>query len=298
MDQPTKIKSILFLILCASCWGPSYLFIKLAVGQISPLTLVFLRVAIAFLILLLFCLWQKENVWKWKQYWKHFIVLGITLHALPFYLVNYGELFISSSLTGILNSFTLIFTAIFAHFFGPHVPLTKNKLIGILLGLVGLTVIYLPLVLQKGVEDEFGALLIILACLSYGIGTVYARTYLKKIPSRVVLTAQLGMATAILLPLIIFWDRPYTLPFPSAQAIFAAIFLGAVGTAAGFACYYKVIQLAGATYASFAVLLIPVIAMALGFFVLHEQLTWNLYLGTFFILAGLLTMNPPFKRKM
>jgi len=298
MEKVLRAKSLSLLVLCALCWGPSYLFIKIALPGIPPLSLVFLRVGIAALILYLLCRFQKNPIFNWRDRWKQYTVLGITLNALPFSLICYGELYISSSLAGILNSLTLISTSILAHFFGIREPFTKNKIIGILSGVIGLGIIYLPLVLQEGIKSGIGALMIIFACLSYGIGTVYARTHLQKSAGIIVLTAQLSIAAAILFPLALVIERPYMLAFPSYQSVIGAIGLGVLGTAAGFFFYYKAIQLAGATYASFSVLLVPIIAMILGSLILHEQLTWNLYLGTFFILAGILAVNPVFNKKL
>jgi len=297
VDYPLKAKSLFLIFLCALCWGPSYLFIKVAIQDIPPLTLVLTRVVIAWVILYTICLIQKRTSFDWKNQWRHFAVLGISLNVLPFFLISFGELYISSSLAGFLNSFTLIFTAILSHFFGSHDPFTKNKLFGVILGIFGLGVIYLPLVFQEGVKNNVGALLIILACLSYATGTVYARSHLqKKIPGIVVLTAQLGIAALVLIPLSLFIDRPFTLAFPSYPALGGAIGLGVIGTAIGFLFYYKVIQLAGATYASFSVLLVPMLAMFLGAVFLGEVLTWNLYAGTLLILMGVLAVNPVFNK--
>jgi drug/metabolite transporter (DMT)-like permease len=298
VDKKLKAKSLSLIFLCALCWGPSYLFIKLGITDIPPLTLVFLRLAIASAILYVLCRIQKLPIFEWKYPWRQFVFLGVMLNALPFFLISFGELYITSSLAGILNSLTLIFTAIFSHFFGSQERLTKNKIFGIILGLAGLGVIYLPLVLQEGVRSNIGALLVILACLFYGIGTVYARARLKKnIPSLIVLTAQLGVATLILIPFSLLIDHPFALPFPSYQAIIGALGLGVIGTAAGFFFYYKAIQFAGATYASFSVLMVPILAMGFGSFFLDENLTWNLYIGTLLILVGVVAVNPVFNKE-
>ncbi len=297
MERKLKAKSLLLIFLCALCWGPSYLFIKLGITDIPPITLVFLRVGIACAICYVLCWFQKLPVFAWNYPWKQFVFLGLMMNAFPFLLIAFGEVYITSALAGILNSCTLIFTAIFSHFFGAREPLTKNKVFGITLGLVGLGVIYLPLLLQEGIRSNMGALFILLACLCYGIGTVYARVRLQKnIPSLVILTAQLGAASFLLIPFSLLIDHPFTLPFPSYQAIIGALGLGVIGTAAGFFCYYKAIQFAGATYASFSVLLVPILAMGFGAFFLDEQLTWNLYVGTFFILVGVLAVNPVFNK--
>ncbi len=297
MEKTLKIKGLVLIFLCALCWGPCYLFIKLAVAEIPPLTVAFGRVAIAALILYPICRMQGQTLRKWKHLWKEFAVMGITLNALPFFLVSRGELFITSSLTGVLNSMTLIFTAIIAHYFGRHDPLTKNKIVGILLGIVGLAIIYVPILIHQSMNSQLGAAMVIVACLSYGVGTVFARTHLTTVPGTVALTFQLIIASLVLAPFSLFFDHPFQLTDLSQTAILGMLALGVIGTAAGFYFYFRAIQLAGPTYASFAALLLPIIAMICGAVFLDEQLTWNLYLGTLFILVGVFTINPALARK-
>lgn len=297
MERALKIKGVVLLLLCSLSWGPAYLFIKIAVPEIPPITLVFLRVGIAWAILYPVCLIQTRRSFDWMRYWKQYLILAVTLNALPFCLVSFGELYISSALAGILYTFLLIFTAILGHFFGSHDPLTKNKIIGISLGIAGLVTIYLPLVYQESMSNGIGAFFVIVACLSSAIGTVYIRTHLQNMPGMILLTAQLGVSALILLPLSVLMDRPYALPFPSFQSMIGVLGLSVVCTVAAYLLYYKTIQFAGSTYASFSVLLIPIFAMIFGSWILHEQLTWNLYVGTPLILSGVLAVNPVFNKK-
>src|SRR5262249_55401641 len=116
MERILKIKSIFFLFLCSLCFGPSYFFIKVAVPEIPPITLALARAGIAACIFGLLCYLKKENMGLWKYLWKQFLVIGLLMSVFPFYLLSYGEIYISSSLAAILFSLVLIFTAILAHF--------------------------------------------------------------------------------------------------------------------------------------------------------------------------------------
>ena len=165
------------------------------------------------------------------------------------------------------------------------------------MGVAGLGVIYLPILFREGIKDDFGVILMLLACLSYAVGTIYARSHMQKnVPPIVVLTAQLAMAALVLIPFSLFIDQPLSLPFPSSSSIMGAVGLGVIGTAGGFFFYYKAIHLAGATYASLSVLVVPILAMILGSVFLSEHLTWNLYAGTLLILTGVAAVNPAFKK--
>lgn len=286
-----KGKSLLLLVLTALCWGSSFLFIKIAIKEIPPITLLFLTLVCGSIFLYLICRFQNQKIWEWRRFWRHFSVMGMTLNVIPFFLTNTGELYIPSSLAGILNSLTLIFTAILAHYFGFHDRLTKNKIIGIIIGLIGLGIIYIPLLVHENIKNALGALFIIGACLSYGIGNIYAEKHLHKFPDIVALSSQFIIAAIIVLPFSLGIDHPFHLPFPSYKAILGVLGLGVIGTAAGFFFYFKQIQLTGATYASLALLLVPLVAMSLGALFLHERLQWNLYLGMVFIMAGILAIK-------
>jgi drug/metabolite transporter (DMT)-like permease len=293
-----KAKCLILLVICTLCWGGSYFFIKIAVSEIPPLTLACLRAIVACVVLFGVCLMQRQVFFDWKRLWRNYVILGVTLNALPWLLVNLSELYISSSLAGILSSLILIFTAILSHYFGTHDPFTKNKLLGVVFGIVGFATIYLPMILKEGVGNGIGILFMILSCLVFGIGTVYARTHLQKnVSVNATLTAQLGMAAILLLPVALFIDGPSAILIHSYQALGSVICLGVIVTALGFLLFYKLIQLAGATYASFATLLIPLPAMFLGVYFLNEVLAWNIYIGTFLILTGVLFVNPAFNNK-
>jgi drug/metabolite transporter (DMT)-like permease len=139
---------------------------------------------------------------------------------------------------------------------------------------------------------------VILACLSYATGTVYAKSHLRQnVPAISILVGQLAMGALVLVPFSLLIDHPFAHPMPSQTAICGALGLGILGTAAGFYFYYKAIHLAGATYASFSVLLVPILAMILGAYFLDEKLTWNLYAGTALILIGVAAINPVFNKK-
>ena len=298
MQASLKVKGFLLIFLTALCWGPNFLFIKVAVAEIPPTTLVFLRVGIGTAVLFSIALLNRIDLWKWNPLWKEFIVMAMTMNVIPYILISWGEQYISSALTGILNSLSVISVAVMAHYFGQYDRLTKNRIGGICSGVLGLVIIYLPILLHDRLGNILGALMMVGACLSYGVGTVYVRVHLKKMPVMAAITIQMVTATLILSVLALLIDRPFGLPIPSADAIYSVIALGAIGTGIGFIFYYKAIEMAGATYATLSVFLLAIFAMFYGAFFLQEQITWNQYLGAFFILLGLLAVNPAFDPSM
>lgn len=287
----TRIRNLLLLILLASCWGPSFLFIKFGLESFPPLTLVNLRILVAALILYVISRLNGLNLSAYRHHFFDFIIVAIFSCSLPFTLISMGELYIASSLAAIINSTVPIFTVIIAHFFIAEERLTVAKMFGILLGFFGVLIVFLPRAVLPTQSQAGGALLVFLSAVSYAIGMTYSRRFLKAVPFLVSATCQLVVASIILLPFTFFIDAPYLLPAPTLTSLGGVLGLAVFGTAIAFNTYYMLVQRASASYLSTATLLFPVIGIALGAIFLDEQLTWNACMGSGLILCGLAVAN-------
>lgn len=283
--------ALLWLFFLAFLWGPSFLFIKIAVAEIPPLTMVALRVGIAALVLNAVLKSKGLSLPKGWATWKHFAVMGLFAHALPFFLFNYGEMYIDSALASVLNGATPLFTMAFAHFFIAEERMTWGKLVGILIGFQGLFILVSPALFQGLQATAFGITLVTLAAASYAVAIVYSKKNIRGIKLVVAPAAQLTVATLYALPISLIFDQPWTLAMPSLAASASMIALGVMGTALAFVVYYHIIEKAGATYLSTVTYLVPVFGVALGVMVLDESLTWHSYLGCALILAGVMVAN-------
>src|SRR5580704_17209994 len=117
MNILKRLHIFALIIALSLCWGPSFLFIKLAVVEIQPLTLVACCLLIGGLILWGIITVSRYKLWPNRSHIFHFFMMGIFSSGLPFFLISLSEIYITSSLAGIINSTTPIFTAILAHFF-------------------------------------------------------------------------------------------------------------------------------------------------------------------------------------
>ncbi|MDA0713045.1 MAG: EamA family transporter, partial [bacterium] len=291
MDEKVQIKVFLLILLLACCWGPSFLFIKVAVEEIPPITIVTTRLLIGAILVYLFLRFKGLKIWPYRKQFHHCIIMAIFASALPFSLISFGELYISSSLAAILNGSTPIFTIILAHHFIPSEKMTIKKFAGILLGFSGIIFIFAPQLLDHDLSRELGAALLLASAFSYAIGMVYSRKNLQEIPPMSAACAQLIFAVILLFPLALIIDQPYLLPMPSTKAICSVVALGIIGTAIAFPVYYYIIKLAGASAVSTATLLFPIVGILLGVLVLQEKVFWNTYVGSLLIFSGLLITN-------
>lgn len=284
-----------WILLLAALWGPSFLFIKVAVVDIPPLTLVVGRVGIAAILLYFVLRLQGRNLPKLGRAWKHFAVMALFQNALPFALFNWGEQHIDSALAAILNGSTPLFTILLAHLFIEDDRLNLDKLLGVMVGFVGLLLLIGPSLFEGFQVTTWGLIGVTFASVSYGIAIVYSRLHLRGLPPLVAPTAQLSLATLYMLPLSLLIEQPYNLPVPSWAALGSLLALAVFGTALAFVIYYYVIERTSASNISMVTYLVPMFGVALGVMILNEQLGWNAYAGCAFILLGVMVVNGLFK---
>jgi drug/metabolite transporter (DMT)-like permease len=286
-----RLKNFLWLLFLAALWGPSFLFIKVGVAEIPPLTLVVGRVGLAGISLYLILRAQGRNLMPWGQIWVHLAVVALVQNALPFVLFSWGEQYIDSGLAAILNGTTPLFTLMLAHFFTHDDRLTPTKAVGTLIGFGGLLILIGPSLLGGVQATTWGLLAVTVASASYGVAIVYSRRHLRGLPSLVGPTTQLLLATLMMMPLALLFERPFELPIPSWPALSSLLALSVFGTALAFVVYYYLIERVSATYVSMVTYLVPIFGVILGVLILDERLGWNAYLGCALILLGVMIVN-------
>ncbi len=292
-----KNRNFFLLIVLALCWAPSFLFIKVAVEDFPPLTLVAIRLGLAAVFLYIVLRLNKRSLPTGWAFWKKFFIMGFFANSFPFVLFAVGEQFTQSGAASILNGTTPIFTVMFAHFILADERLTRNRVSGVLLGFVGILFLFLPELQAlmtgagfQGGAETFGLILFIVASISYGFAISYGRANLRGLPPLVGPAAQLICATAMSLPVALLVDQPFHLT-PSLAGLGSAVGLGILGTAFAYLVYYKLMETASAAFVSFVTYLLPPMGVLLGVLFLDELLTWNLLAGLVLIVIGAMTVN-------
>lgn len=286
-----NLKNMGLLVLLAALWGPSFLFIKVAVEQIPPLTLVLGRVTVGAAFLLIVLGLMRRRLPNDRALWRHFAVLALLQNALPWILLSWGEQYIDSALASILNGTTPLFTIIMAHFLVEGDRLNASKVLGVLLGFGGLVLLVLPSLAGGLQATTWGLLAVTGASALYGLAIIYGRRHVRGQPPLVVPAAQLGLASLFMLLPALIVDRPWTLPAPSPAAVAALAALGLMGTGLAFIVYYRLLETANPTYVSMVTYVIPIFGVILGVLVLGERLTWYTLAGFVLILLGVMVVN-------
>lgn len=289
-----KFKNLLLLIVLASLWGPSFLFIKIAVIEISPLQLAMLRIGLAAILINIFLLSKGQRLSTNLKFWKHVLIAGFFAHTLPFILINWGEQYIDSALASILNGLTPLSTVLLANFMVNDEKLTTQKIVGILFGFLGLVVLVLPNILSSVEATKMGIAAVTMGAVSYGIAIVYSKKHLKNTPSMHAPSAQLLGASVYLIPLSLIVESPSNLIHVSWQAMGSVVLLGVFGTAIAFVIYYKILERTSASYLSLVTYLMPIYGVILGVLFMNETISLEMIVGMVLILGGIMVVN--FKR--
>jgi drug/metabolite transporter (DMT)-like permease len=269
------------LVLLSALWGASFIYIRVAVPALGPFVLVELRVGLAAVVLVL-CAALLGRLPKLRRRWRQFALLGAVNVAIPFSLISAAEINLTASLAAILNSTTVMFTALVAAVWMGD-ALTTRKVVGVVLGIVGVAVLvgWDPVVMNWAVVLSVGAMLA--ASLAYALGSVYAkRTFVGSSPLAIAI-GQLTAAATLMLPLAAVSvpdERPSTI------VVLSVLGLALSSTAVAYMLYFRLIENVGPTSTSTVTLLVPLFGLLFGVVLLDEPVGLGTLAGLVLILSS------------
>lgn len=290
-------KGLFDIVLLAMLWGPSYLFIKIAVSDIAPLTVVVLRVFIGMLLLYSVLNFRKIRLWDNRNLWVHCFIIGVFANGIPWICFNYAIQTISTSLSALINGTTPVLTIILANIFLKDEQITWARGIGAIVGLIGFCVLFLPAVLSslQGTDigmDIQGILLSFIASCSYAVGMIYVRKNLPPVPPLVAPVMQLMSSLIYLIPLAFVFESPVAMiQSASLTSWLGVLGLAVFGTALAFMMFYRIIERQGATATSTVTYLLPILGTILGVVFLQETINMQFSIAAALILSGVLIIN-------
>ncbi len=256
------------------------------------LTFVALRVSIAGATLLCLSHSMGDRIPIKKNVIRAFLWMGLMNNVVPFCLFVWGQEYIASGLAAILNSIAPFAAIVLAHYFTPDEKATARRIIGVVIGFAGVV-----FVIGSGALDGLGTrVLAQLACVAGAFSYAYAGVYARCFESMGIapLTAATGQVTAsavLLVPLAVFFDRPWELPSPSLLTWAAILGSAILSTALGYILYFRILSAAGATNLLLVAFLVPVSAITLGAVLLGEKLQSHHYFGVALIAVGLAVID-------
>ena len=282
MPVMVRHRNLAMLIGLALIWGASFLFIKVAVRELTPATLIVGRLGLAALtlgLLVPFVVGTGETARQLHANWVWLVVVALVNTAIPFWLLSWGETRIDSGLASIIQASVPIFNALIAFIAFREVRVTGIRLLGVGVGFVGVA-------LLVGAQPEgkvLGALAVVGMAFCYGLGGLLSGRYLKPAQPIVVSFASTAVATLVWLPVGVAQAPAH---MPGWKTIGSVLALGIPGTALAYLLFFGLITGAGAAYASLVTYLIPPIALAYGAVFLGERFGAAAFGGLALILAG------------
>jgi drug/metabolite transporter (DMT)-like permease len=282
--------NLLLLLILGTIWGASYLFIKVVVAEVPVLTLVAGRLTLAAIAMWLILRTRGVLMPRSRRMWGRYAVLGLLGMAVPYSLISWGEQYISSGLASLLQATTPIFTVILAQFLTDDERVTVAKIIGVIIGFVGVGILMLPDLRQGLQANLLGQLAIVGSSLCYAGTAIYARSRLRGQLPLVSACGQLTMGMVLMLPVSLLIDRPFDLA-PSLPVLASWMVLTILGTVVAYVIYYTIIERSSATFVTMVTYIIPVNGLMLGALVLNEPLNVTVLGSLVLILSGVLLVR-------
>ena len=286
--------ALLFLV--GTLWGSQYIFIKTALEDLDPLDISFLRTALAAVLMVLVCfIFQRKTSTPItregaRSQWWLIAIIGIMETGLPALLIAYGQQEIESSVAAILLGTTPIFTVFFACFLLKQESPRVGLVLGVLVGFVGLVLLFGLRAQTETALDPISGGLILLAAVAFAVSIVLLNK-VKGIHPLPLSRDMLIWASLPLLPAWLIWGNPASLNITGPSGI-SIVFLATLGGGAVFLIYIQLIRISGPTFASLSNYLVPLVGIILGIGAGNEQLHLSDIIATVVILAGLAMTQP------
>lgn len=287
-----RFKEYLVLFALAALWGASFLFIKVAIADMTPLTLVAIRLIVGSLGLLLVVLFRPAMMKGWNTRLWAFFLVAIFNAVIPYLAISWGEEFITSGMAAILNATTPLVLVIVSQWWPNGERMTWARMGGVVIGFLGVALLVGPTAFATNGTSLYilGALLVLIGAASYAIGSLFARGMLSGLPLMQPAIGQTAMGAVILTPIaaIAFAVQPqHAIQTPPVLAIAAVLALALGGTTLAYICYYWLIQRVGPTRTLIVTYLLPCTALVYGALFLNEQVSINALGGLALVLVGI-----------
>jgi len=288
-------KNWTLVFLLGFLWGASFLFVEILLNYISPFMIVYLRVSLASLILILYLILSKIKFQFSFLLVFNFFIMGMLNNVFPFLLITYGQQTVSGGLASILNANTSFLTILLASLILKNEPLTKSRIIGVLIGVIGVIIV----VGYGNIYDLFdkgsGKFLILLSGLSYAFAAIFAKVRLQNTQPEVAATGMLTMSTLILSPFIFLFYGNEVSSLNIISMSYSLLFAVICSVLAYF-IYFKILLSTGAGNLLICTIIIPPSAILLNAILIGESITLNELIGLVIITFGLLILDGRLKK--
>jgi drug/metabolite transporter (DMT)-like permease len=282
--REAKTTDLLLLLLLGLIWGSSFFNIKIATYSYEPITLALVRVIFASIPLFILCKYKQIKIEAFSQNWKPYAIIGLCNITIPFILIAIGTSKINSYLAAMLMSTTPLSGSLLAHFFTKDEKMSFLKSTGILIGFLGVLIIFFDKVLVNE-SNYIYVLITILGSVFYSIGGILTLK-LKKKKNENVTTSTTLWSVIFLVPLAFFLESPLD-SNPTVQSTLSLLYLGVVATGVAWLIRFRILTINGLVFQTQVAYLIPIFGIFFGYFLMDEIITWRVFISLVIILLGI-----------
>jgi drug/metabolite transporter (DMT)-like permease len=275
-----------WLLLCC-IWGSTWLFIKLGLNDLPPLTFAGIRFVIAAIILFSLIAVRRVPLPRKRRDLMLLALTGVLSFSLNYGLVFWGEQYISSGLAALLQSTLPAFGLIIAHYYLPRERITLPRMLGVLLGVLGVGVIFSNQLQVSGPRALWGSAALVVSAFCAAYANVLVKTYGLNLQPSVLAAGQMVFG---LIPLLMIGIPLEGNPLKfhwTPIALISLLYLAIVGTVIAFLAYYWLMRNMDVTKTMLIALVTPVVAVVLGMLILKEEIHWRTLFGGAMIMSGI-----------
>ena len=244
------------LFFVGAIWGGAFIFIAVALDDFGPISIASWRVSLGAAVLLCIALAVRQRCPRATRDWRNIIIVGCLNSAVPFFLISWGQQFISSAESALLMAMGTFFALIVSHFTSQDERINKPRALGVTLGFVGVLVLVFWDISEAGLGELAGQLAVMVAGCSYATSSIVSRR-LTHLPMISTSAATMLSASIYMIPLAFLLEDP--LPVGVAgMSLVALAYLGVVATALAMTLRFFIIRANGAVFMSLVGYLVPV----------------------------------------
>jgi len=284
----------LLMMLLGLIWGGTFFLSEILLLEMTPFQIVFHRVSIAAIIMVIYITWRGKRLPRDKRSWFALAIMGLLNNAIPFSAIVFGQQYITGGLAAILNSTTAFFGVMLAGLFFKDERLTFRRLIGVIMGILGVAIIIGMDVLSHLSLTSIGQLLIIVSSISYAFAGIWGRLQVKNLGVEVTATGML-ISSSVWMLILATMVEGFPLEALSLRSTAAILTFSVVCTAVAYLLYFAILSAAGAANLTLVTIIIPPFALMLDAFALGEWVTGQQLLGFAIIASGLLVISGKLK---
>lgn len=273
-------------------WGGAFFLIEVGLRSYPPITLVFMRLALAVPPMWIAMRLMGERWPTEPRIWGLLGIVGALNCALPFILFFWGQQYLDSGYASILNATTPLWGVITAHFLTSDEKATPARIIGVLIGMAGIVVMVEPEAMKGLSNNLLAQLACIVSTIFYSFAAIYGRRLSQtELTPMAVATGQTMAAALMMVPIVAVMDQPWAMAAPRLDSTLAGITLAIFSTALAYTLYFRLIDRSGASNAQLVAFIMPVLAIILGIAFLGESLSGGQIAGAGLIAVGLAILD-------